>query len=96
LNHVRETLSFPFNSPETIWDCETWLHFIHKLLANIHEGLVNSQTFAASNVIPYDAFDDLLARDVGLIASIKEVLDSLDDFFYSEKDNNTCNRTLCY
>jgi hypothetical protein len=92
LNRIRQTLSDPFNSPENTFDCETWSRFVLEIVASIHEGLINVQTFATTNLVPYDAFEDLSAGEVGVITDLKKILDSIDDFFYSESEttNEQC------
>jgi hypothetical protein len=96
INRIREALSSPFNSPEPNFTRELWLKIILELFGSIHEGLYNCQTIATSNLVPYDAFDDLTAGEVGVTSHIKEILEGIDDFFWREGDADPPTRIHCY
>jgi hypothetical protein len=96
INRIREALSSPFNSPEPNFTRELWLKIILKLFSSIHEGLYNCQTIATTNLVPYDAFDDLTAGEVGVTSRIKEILEGIDDFFWREGNADPPTRIHCY
>jgi hypothetical protein len=112
LNRLRELLTIPFNSPETIYDRTTWLRFAHETLATLHEGLLVAQlsapdllgTLAAPSPSFADissAFTNLTADEKDLISNVEEVLSWTHDFFENTDDrcselDDRAHKTLCY
>src|SRR5579863_1849937 len=95
LNRVRETLSSPFNVPETLSSRETWLRHLFEVLVGAHEGLRNAQQANADG--RPDAFSDLSREESNIASSIHSVLTDISDFFdlVNEPDEHSPNRTHC-
>jgi hypothetical protein len=93
LNRIRETLTSPFNTPDRVFDRETWLKLVLELFAAIHEGFRNAQ-LAAPDYQDTDTFLQLTSDEIDLVSRIPEVLDWINDFCDPKSDEVDV-RTLC-
>ena len=99
VQHLRNTYSSPFGTPDSTLDRPTWLRMILENLAGIHEGFRNAQLISPDADL-LKSFWDLSTDELNTVACIFEVTSWLQDFCEAAEDDHDPDhkspfRTIC-
>ena len=95
VNRLRQVFTSPYNTPDCILDCPTWLRMIMETVAAIHEGFHTMQLATPHEDLP-DAFRHLTTDELNTVARIYDITGSLRNFCETPSDApDDAFRTLC-
>ena len=99
VQHLRQTFSSPFGTPDSTLDRLTWLRMILETLAGIHEGFRNAQLISPDADL-LKSFQDLNTEELNTVTRIFEVSSWLQDFCEAaeedhDDDHTSPFRTIC-
>jgi hypothetical protein len=99
INCLCQAFTSPFNTPDSILDCPTWLCMIMETLARIHEGFHTTQLVSPDEELPH-SFHNLSPEELNTVTHIYEITSWINDFCEAAEENHdedhmTPFQTLC-